>query len=246
MEKFFFLACPGAGPEAIDRPRLRIPAAAGAWAGEETGKILPRGAAYAILHPGTSAFGAFKRWPAERFGRLAARLRAETGLIPLITWGPGEQDLADRAAQASGGSAVISPRTRTIQDLAALIAGGSLFVAADSGPLHIANCLGVPCVALFGPKDPALYGPYFQPSVTVRRDIDCSPCGRRSCPDPVCMTGLEVDTVLKAALDLLSACAGGNRAPPGPAPDAGAPRGGISAPPPGEGAPPGPRDRPGD
>ena len=33
-------------------------------------------------------------------------------------------------------------------------------VAADTGPLHLAAALGTPVVALFGPKDPIVYGPY--------------------------------------------------------------------------------------
>ena len=31
-----------------------------------------------------------------------------------------------------------------------------LLVTNDSGPMHLAAALGVPCVAIFGPTDPAL------------------------------------------------------------------------------------------
>jgi ADP-heptose:LPS heptosyltransferase len=88
--------------------------------------------------------------------------------------------------------------------LAAFIRMGALYVGADSGPLHLANYLGVPCVGLFGPKDPALYRPYFSPSAVARSGIDCSPCTLRQCPDPVCMKELKVDQVYDAVLTLLN------------------------------------------
>ena len=67
----------------------------------------------------------------------------------------------------------------TILHLAAYVKAGDVYVSADSGPLHLANYLGVPCLGLFGPKDPALYRPYFPPSRAVRREVDCRPCPRR-------------------------------------------------------------------
>ena len=46
------------------------------------------------------------------------------------------------------------------QLIAELIRHAKLFIGADSGPLHLSSAVGVPSVALFGPKDPAVYGPY--------------------------------------------------------------------------------------
>lgn len=204
IEKFFSLPFPGFRKEEILRPDLQVADAIMSRAAAAVGEIFPPGTRIAVVHPGTSAFGAFKRWPARRFGDLASRLFETRGIRSLVTWGPGERELAEETARASNGSASPAPETRSIQELFGLIARGEIFVAADSGPLHMANCLGIPCVALFGPKDPALYAPYFEPAVVVRRDgIDCSPCNRRQCDDPVCMSGLEVEEVFRAALKLL-------------------------------------------
>jgi heptosyltransferase I len=114
---------------------------------------------YIVLHPGTSEFGKIKRWPVERFGALGRRLREE-GRRVLVVWGPGERAMADAIAEMGGPGVRVAMETRSILDLAELIAGARVFVGADSGPLHIASAVGVRSVALFGPKDPAVYGPY--------------------------------------------------------------------------------------
>src|SRR5262245_17999183 len=114
---------------------------------------------YIVLHPGTSEFGKIKRWPLDRFGALARRLAAEGNRV-LVVWGPGERGMADAIAAEGGPGVRIAMETRSILDLAELIAGARVFVGADSGPLHLASAVGVRSVALFGPKDPKVYGPY--------------------------------------------------------------------------------------
>ena len=78
-------------------------------------------------------------------------------------------------------------------------------MAADTGPLHLASLLERPLLGLFGPKDPAIYGPYgategvpgLLPTI-VREDVACRPCRLRRCADPLCMTTLAVEDVFAA------------------------------------------------
>ncbi|MDX1496207.1 MAG: glycosyltransferase family 9 protein, partial [Salinisphaeraceae bacterium] len=56
---------------------------------------------YAVIHPGTSDFGAQKRWLPERFAELAQRIHQELGLACVITWGPGEEELAQGIVEDS-------------------------------------------------------------------------------------------------------------------------------------------------
>jgi heptosyltransferase I len=204
VERAFSLAFPDFRREEICRPDLEIPESIADKTARTIERLFPETKRFVVMHPGTSLFGIFKRWPAEKFGRLATRLLAEHGTPTLVTWGPEEAGLAEKAAAASGGAALVAPRTESILGLAGLIRCGSLFVAADSGPLHMANLQGVPCVALFGPKDPAIYRPYFAPAAVVSTNVDCSPCPRRRCDDPVCMTGMTVEMVFRAASRLLA------------------------------------------
>ena len=91
------IAADGAREFPLPRPAgARSPASTQGLAGDR------RRARSSILNPGGG--WASKLWPAERFGELARGLRA-SGLRPLVSWGPGEQDLADRVVAASGGAA---------------------------------------------------------------------------------------------------------------------------------------------
>lgn len=120
---------------------------------------------FAILSP--AAGWKAKVWPPERFGLLAKEL-AKDGIRSVVNIGPGayEAKLADVVEQASEGAA---QRVEcTIPELIALTRRAALFVGGDTGPMHLANALGIPVVAIFGPTDPARNGPYYKPSVTLR------------------------------------------------------------------------------
>ena len=158
-----------------------------------------------LLHPGTSAFAEFKRWPVERFAELAQRL-ATRGLGVAVSYGPGEQELAapilahePRARAVDGGSL-------SLRGLAGAMRRIDCVVAADTGPLHIAAAMGAHCVALFGPKDPARYGPRSFDDVgheVLFHDVPCRPCTLRDCVTPQCVLGLTIDRVEQAVLRLL-------------------------------------------
>ena len=132
---------------------------------------------FVVLNPGGGWES--KLWPAERFGALARGL-AEAGLRSLVTWGPGEEGLADRVVAASAGSARRGFPT-SLREYVALSRRARLVVAADTGPLHIACAVGTPVVALFGPTDPERNGPYRPEDRVVRRTPSCAPCYSRKC-----------------------------------------------------------------
>jgi len=139
-----------------------------------------------------------KLWPAERYGELAKGLRA-LGLLPLVSWGPGEEAVAERVVSASGGAAVRSLPT-TLLDYVEIARRSRLVVAGDTGPLHLACAVGTPVVALFGPTDPARNGPFAREDVVIRHVPGCAPCYRRSCTRHAgIMDGITVAEVLAAA-----------------------------------------------
>jgi len=132
---------------------------------------------FVILNPGGGWTS--KLWPAEHYATLARSLRSE-GLASLVTWGPGEEALAEHIVTASGGAAVRCFAT-TLLEYGALAQRARLVVGADTGPLHLACAVGTPVVGLYGPTDPARNGPFSPRDVTLRRVPPCAPCHRRSC-----------------------------------------------------------------
>lgn len=118
---------------------------------------------YIAFNPG--ARKADRRWSPEGFGRLASCLAECTGLVPLILWGPGEEKIADEAAAASGGKAVLAPPT-DLAMLAACFRRSRLVITNDTGPMHLAVAAGARVLAVFtfedGPRWAPETGPYFQ------------------------------------------------------------------------------------
>jgi lipopolysaccharide heptosyltransferase I len=128
------------------------------------------GGPFALLNPG--AAWPNKRWPAERFGEVAAFLREIRGLRSVVAWGPGDEALARAVVDASDGAASAAPPTG-IADLIALSRLASLCVSGDTGPLHLAAAVGTPVVAIFGPTDPERNGPWLPEDVVITRYGSC-------------------------------------------------------------------------
>jgi heptosyltransferase-1 len=117
-----------------------------------------------VLNPGGGWQS--KCWPAERYGQLSALLSAQYGWRGVVTYGPGEDEMAQEVVTHSNGTAVAIPLA--LGPLMAVFEKAKFVVSADTGPLHVASALGAPCIGLFGPTDPARNGPYSAQDVTVR------------------------------------------------------------------------------
>jgi ADP-heptose:LPS heptosyltransferase len=158
---------------------------------------------YVLLNPG--AAWPNKRWPAARFGAVAAALRDEFGLKSLILWGPGERDLAFQAVETSLGAAEMAPPT-TLVDLVGLSRGAQLSVSGDTGPLHIAGAVGTPQVALFGPTRAERNGPWGLYDATISRVEQCECVYKRRCRRAVpCIDDIGIEEVVAAVRHRLTA-----------------------------------------
>jgi lipopolysaccharide heptosyltransferase I len=153
-------------------------------------------APFAVVNPG--AAWPYKRWPAERYGALAASIQSRAGLTPVVLWGPGEDTLAEAVVAASAGAAVLAPPT-SIRDIVSICRAADLFVAGDTGPLHIAMAVGTPTVSLFGPTDPRRNGPWSASDVVVSRADRCHCHIDRQCRHSQwCLEDVQVGEVATA------------------------------------------------
>lgn len=87
-----------------------------------------------------------------------------------------------------------------------------LLITNDTGPMHIAELLKKPMVAIFGYSDPKIWGPKdndFPYRIVQRKDLPCIPCQRMQskrdymCDNPVCMTHLKQEDVKKATKEII-------------------------------------------
>lgn len=149
-----------------------------------------------------------KLWPAEKYGQLADRISDELGLVPVITAGPGDEELVARtvATSASGKLRTIELPLKAFYETARL---AEAYVGGDTGPTHIAAAAGTPIVGIFGPTEWWRNGTLNPNDICVERtDIDCRiDCHRRTCGNWICMD-ISVETVFEALKKRLASGSG--------------------------------------
>jgi heptosyltransferase-2 len=157
------------------------------------------------LHPGCDPRYTAKRWPAERFGALAAQASRHLAAQPVIFGGPDDREVV-RGALAASERTAIAAADQDLAGTTALLARCRAFVTNDSGLMHLASFMGVPTLALFGPSDPVknrTVGP--QPRV-LRLGLACSPCSKEhamsSCEHHDCLRTLETARVFESLASL--------------------------------------------
>jgi lipopolysaccharide heptosyltransferase I len=185
-----------------DSPDLEFPISTNAdHKAEGQNAALDAGGPFAILNPGGG--WPTKLWSAERFGRLADELWSHHGLHSLITYGPGEAELAQQAlaSSQSGQARAVSLSLKGFYELAKR---AQVYVGGDTGPTHIAVAAGTPIVGLFGPTEWWRNGSLRAEDICVERnDIDCrTDCHRRACSKWICMD-IEVERVFQAVSERL-------------------------------------------
>jgi heptosyltransferase-1 len=119
----------------------------------------------AVLVPGST--WASKRWPAERFARVAEHL-AGRGVRTVLLGAANESDVGRDVRANSHAPLLDWIGTTPLKEAMALIERADIVVTNDSGPMHLAAALGRPLAAIFGPTDPARTGPYRRPETVVQ------------------------------------------------------------------------------
>lgn len=181
---------------------------------------------YAVIH--AAPMYRYKRWTDEGWRGLAAALTAR-GLAVVATGGPGDKDELDTIW---GGRPEVKRLDGALSwpELAALIKGASVYVGPDTSVTHLAAASGAPTVALYGPTDPRLWGPWpvgaLDPvwdaagTIQARRNVwlvqnplPCLPCQQEGClrrrdSHSQCLDELSLAQVLKAVDAALAEPAG--------------------------------------
>lgn len=150
---------------------------------------------YFVLSPG-GGWGS-KCWPVERYGQLHRALVARYGWKGIISYGPGERELAENLNRRSGEPSPLV-ESFNLSQLMALLKRAKFLVAADTGPLHLSSALGTPVVGLYGPTDPDRNGPYSAKDIVVRNATAGETTYRRGKTPAPSMLSITVEQVLDA------------------------------------------------
>jgi len=158
------------------------------------------------INPGAS-YGSAKRWYPEEFAKVASELSDQYDIV--IFGGPDEQDIALDIEKLLIKKDVKNYKNlagkTTIPELINHISNLDLFITGDSGPMHVAAAFEVPTVAIFGPtKDNETSQWMNEKSLIVKKNLDCQPCMKRTCPlgHHDCMDLIKAVDVLNALKDI--------------------------------------------
>lgn len=185
--------------------------------------VAPRGAPqnamarpYAVIH--AAPMFRYKRWT-DAGWRALARALGERGFAVVATGGPEDKAALD-ALWAGATDIERLDGTLAWPELATLIGAASVYVGPDTSVTHLAAATGVPTVALYGPTDPRLWGPWpagglepmWHAAGTIQRrrnvwlvqnPLSCLPCQQEGClrrrdSYSRCLDELQVTQVLQA------------------------------------------------
>lgn len=135
---------------------------------------LPDG--YALLAPGASCPS--RRYPAERFARVAAALDRPVAVVGTDS----ERTLVGQVCAGTPSAVDLAGRL-DVPLLAALVEGAAVAVTNNSGGMHLADALRTPVVTLFaGTEELSQFAPRSTRACVLTVPTACSPCRAFTCP----------------------------------------------------------------
>ena len=152
-----------------------------------------------------------RRWPVAAFA-LVARTLSAAGYTPVLVGTASEKPLAERLKTQADIPLADLMGSTDLPELAAALANCSLLITNDTGTMHLAAGLGVPCLAIFlATAQPWDTGPYLPGCLCLEPDLsahsaDCHPCGfGQDCPHgEACRTAIDPSGVAGLALAMLT------------------------------------------
>jgi len=144
-----------------------------------------------------------KSWPAGHIIKLCEELGFRDIRV-ILTGTQIDIPYAESLVNSVKNTKLINACGRTnINQLACLIKKCSVYISADSSPLHVAASVNTPFVALFGPTDPRRHLFPANNYVLIKKDVPCSPCYKAKCKSKKCVELITPQEVLEAIEKLI-------------------------------------------
>ncbi|MCA6084687.1 glycosyltransferase family 9 protein [Candidatus Endomicrobiellum agilis] len=151
------------------------------------------------IHPGGGWVS--RRWGSHKFAGLAGKLKNELDADIVFVGGKeggaSEKGLNEEIVSVVGVKTTDMTGKFTLKELCAFLKMCRVFVGSESGPMHIATAFDTQAVAILGPTDAKLTGPYKGNTKIIQHQVDCQPCRNRNCKSTICMRSITVSEVFE-------------------------------------------------
>ena len=150
-----------------------------------------------IIHPGSPI--SLKRWRTERFAAVADWLIKQKNAQILFVGTRDEVQIISNVQRQMNEKSINLAGETTVSQLAELLKRCHLFLGNDSGPMHVAAAVGAQTIGLYGPGNPARFGPVGLNCNTVRRQPHCPPCLGTVCKfgGEGCMKDIRIEDIIQ-------------------------------------------------
>ena len=145
-----------------------------------------------------------KNWPLDNTKRFIDMVHKELKGYKVVLIG--DKDSAQRALslQSSLKQNVVNLSGKTtLRELIAVIKNLNAFITPDTATLHLAQSLGIPTVALFGPTNPSAHTVRSPNLHIIVKQLSCSFCYKPVCETYECMSRISPSEVLTSLKELL-------------------------------------------
>ena len=184
-----------------EKPELYLSEDERLWAQNYVSELNVHGMRLVTLDP--SHRRETRRWPKSYFAKLMQELSKHCPDVSFIlTYGPGELEIANEVNLLAGKLAIIPDRVLTLREMAAIQELSALHIGNCSAPRHFAVAVNTPSITIQGATSRAWRYPS-DDHVSVAKDLECQFCNSNTCSTRECLTTLTPDEVLHEAIKLL-------------------------------------------
>ena len=165
----------------------------------------------AVVAGGGASWGKdakYRRWSVAKYAQLVDKIIENFDAAIILMGDSKEEELCRELISQAHFPIYYAVGKTSLSGMAALLAQCRLGIVNDAGPLHVAVAVGLKTVSIFGPVDPAIYGPYpAEGHAVVQKGLACQPCYRRfrmaKCGHISCLGELSVEEVYRKVQSIL-------------------------------------------
>jgi heptosyltransferase-2 len=138
----------------------------------ESGSALRGNSSLLAIHPWTS--DPAKQWKIEKFCALVKKILEYSDIKVVVIGGRQDLEKSKKCLDNLGPNLINLTGKTSLSQLAALLKRCKLLVSGDSGPVHLASCVGTPVLTIFRDdipaKGPVRWGPWGNGHTVIQKN----------------------------------------------------------------------------